>query len=73
LPEIGLEGARTTAEKIRGIIEITRFRHEQKAIPCTVSLGVSAVTGAEKIAEELYQSADARLYEAKQGGRNRVV
>jgi diguanylate cyclase (GGDEF)-like protein len=73
LPEINLDGGRITAEKIRGIIEVTPFRHEQKSIPCTVSLGVAAATGAEKVAEELYRVADARLYEAKQGGRNRVA
>jgi diguanylate cyclase (GGDEF)-like protein len=72
LPEIPVDGGRKTAEKVRGIVEATPFRHEQKSIPCTVSLGVAAVTGAEKVAEELYRAADGHLYEAKLGGRNRV-
>jgi diguanylate cyclase (GGDEF)-like protein len=72
LPEVGLEGARITAEKIRTIVEATGFRHEQKTIPCTVSLGVAALTGQELTSEDLYRAADARLYEAKQAGRNRV-
>jgi diguanylate cyclase (GGDEF)-like protein len=73
LPEIGLEGARTTAEKVRGIVEITPFRHEQKVIRCTVSLGVVMLRGDENSAEDLYGLADERLYQAKQGGRNRVA
>jgi diguanylate cyclase (GGDEF)-like protein len=73
LPEIGLDGARTTAEKVRRIVEITPFRHEQKSIPCTVSLGVAALAGTEEIAEELYRLADERLYQAKEAGRNRVI
>jgi diguanylate cyclase (GGDEF)-like protein len=73
LPEIGIEGARTTAEKVRRIVEITPFRHEQKAIPCTVSLGLAALSGTEEAAEVLYRAADDRLYQAKQAGRNRVA
>jgi diguanylate cyclase (GGDEF)-like protein len=73
LPEIGLDGARITAEKIRGIVEATTFRHEATAIPCTVSLGVAALQGQENAADDLYRTADAYLYAAKQGGRNRVM
>jgi diguanylate cyclase (GGDEF)-like protein len=72
LPEIVLEGARTTAEKIRGIVESTRFKHEQKIITATISLGVAAVLGQENTHEELYRRADEHLYAAKQAGRNRV-
>ncbi len=72
LPEVGLEGAQTTAEKVRRIIEVATLKHERDAITCTVSLGV-ATTGADDTSgEDLYKRADARLYEAKQGGRNRV-
>jgi diguanylate cyclase (GGDEF)-like protein len=73
LPEIALDGARITAEKIRGIVEATTFRHEATAIPCTVSLGVAALQGQESAADDLYRTADAYLYAAKQGGRNRVM
>ncbi len=72
LPEIGLDGGRLTAEKVRRIVETTPFRHEQQVIPCTVSLGV-AVLGGNETAEGLYKRADERLYEAKQQGRNRVA
>jgi diguanylate cyclase (GGDEF)-like protein len=71
LPEIGLDGARLIAEKVRRIVETTTFRHEQLVIPCTISLGV-ALLGSDDGVESLYRRADERLYEAKQKGRNRV-
>jgi diguanylate cyclase (GGDEF)-like protein len=72
LPEVGLEGARTTADKIRRIIESTPLKHDDQLFSCTVSLGVATLGPADTIGEELYRRADERLYEAKQGGRNRV-
>jgi diguanylate cyclase (GGDEF)-like protein len=72
LPEVGLEGARTTAEKVRRIVEATPFKHERDIVPCTVSLGVAATGAEEASGEDLYKRADERLYEAKQGGRNRT-
>ncbi len=73
LPEIGHDGARKTAEKIRGIVESTQFKHEHTVIPCTVSLGVAALQGGETTADDLYRTADSYLYTAKQAGRNRVA
>jgi diguanylate cyclase (GGDEF)-like protein len=72
LPEIGRDGARITAEKIRGIVESAHFKHEQTVVPCTISLGVAALQGSESTADDLYRTADAYLYSAKQAGRNRV-
>jgi diguanylate cyclase (GGDEF)-like protein len=73
LPEIAVDGARITAEKVRRIVESTPLRYEQQVIPVTVSLGVALMVAADATPEELYKRADERLYEAKQGGRNRVV
>lgn len=73
LPEIPLEGARTTAEKVRRIVETMQVKYETIFIPCTVSLGVAATDGTEASGKELYKRADENLYAAKQGGRNRVV
>jgi diguanylate cyclase (GGDEF)-like protein len=72
LPEVGLEGARTTADKVRRIVEATPLKHEREVITCTVSLGVAATAADETSGEELYKRADLRLYEAKQAGRNRI-
>jgi diguanylate cyclase (GGDEF)-like protein len=73
LPEIAADGAMIIAEKVRRIVESTPLRYEQQVIPVTVSLGVSQMLPTDTVAEELYKRADERLYEAKQGGRNRVV
>jgi diguanylate cyclase (GGDEF)-like protein len=73
LPEIGIDNARYTAEKIRKIAEATPLRYEQNVVPCTISLGVSQLLPTDETAQELYKRTDAHLYAAKQGGRNRVA
>jgi diguanylate cyclase (GGDEF)-like protein len=73
LPEIGMEGALVTAEKIRNIAQSTPLKHEQEQIRCTVSIGVATLLEDETSPEDLYKRADERLYEAKQSGRNRVA
>ncbi len=73
LPEISLDGARTTADKVRRIIQATPLVVEQTTIPCTVSLGVAMLDASDGAPEDLYKRADERMYEAKQGGRNRVA
>lgn len=72
LPEIGLDGARITADKVRRIVEASRFKHEQQLIACTISLGVASFQTAMVDATTLYKAADDWLYQAKQRGRNRV-
>ena len=72
LPELDREGALQLAEKLRRLIEGSRFPFEQDAIEVTVSLGVSSVTAEGGEVDDLLRAADARLYEAKRGGRNRV-
>jgi diguanylate cyclase (GGDEF)-like protein len=67
-PETGAEQARTLAERIRATFEQHRFPH---GISVTASFGVAA--SADDGSEELYKRADALLYTAKRGGRNRVV
>jgi diguanylate cyclase (GGDEF)-like protein len=73
LPEVALDGAVATAEKVRQIVASTPLKHEREVIACTVSLGVASLGADDASGEELYRRADERLYEAKQGGRNRVV
>jgi diguanylate cyclase (GGDEF)-like protein len=73
LPEISLEGALGVAEKLRQFAESAPLRYEQTAIPCTVSLGVSAVIAADVSGAALYKRGDEMLYAAKEGGRNRVA
>jgi diguanylate cyclase (GGDEF)-like protein len=73
LPEVPLDGARSTAEKVRRIVETTPLHVDQDAVPVTISLGCAMLGPADTTPEELYRRADERLYEAKQGGRNRVA
>ena len=71
-PEVDLVHMREAAEKIRALVEATPFRFEKKALPTTVSLGVSSWQK-DDTPELIYKRADDALYVAKQGGRNRVV
>jgi diguanylate cyclase (GGDEF)-like protein len=66
LPETQREGAQIVAEKIQLTIRASSyFEH-----PITVSMGISALSGAELNTESLVKQADLALYEAKQKGRN---
>ena len=73
LPEIRLDGARVTAEKIRRIVETAQLVHEDQVLSCTVSLGVVGLTADHAGGEAIYKEADEHLYAAKQAGRNCVV
>lgn len=74
MPETGAEEARESAERIRRAVEAREFPGEE-VLPegITVSLGVAALPTHAETAEELVQVADEALYQAKEGGRNRVV
>jgi diguanylate cyclase (GGDEF)-like protein len=71
LPEVGMEGARTTADKVRRVVETAAFTFEQAKIRCTLSAGV-ATAGDKPEPVALYRAADEALYRAKQKGRNRA-
>jgi diguanylate cyclase (GGDEF)-like protein len=68
LPQIRFEHARKIAERIRSRVEA------ETNPPVTISCGVSEWTSAdERISvETLFYRADMALYQAKNGGRNRV-
>jgi diguanylate cyclase (GGDEF)-like protein len=71
-PEVGPRGVREVAEKTRSVVEATTFRFEQHVIPTTISVGCAVWKAPDEMADQLYSRADAALYTAKQGGRNRV-
>ncbi|MGI3130138.1 GGDEF domain-containing protein [Halopseudomonas pachastrellae] len=60
------------AERIRGAIEQLQFEIDGQPLPMTASLGCSTLR-ADDDAASLLSRADLRMYEAKRGGRNRVV
>jgi two-component system cell cycle response regulator len=69
--EIETEGARGLGERLRAAVESQRFEHEGRVIPVTVSIGV--VVGRKVDDTHAFiAAADAAMYEAKRGGRNRV-
>ncbi|WP_301103064.1 DUF484 family protein [Propionivibrio sp.] len=80
LPQSGLHHARQVAERIRSSIEEIRLQaHSGQAIKVTISIGLSMLPDTEQagqhpqLAERLIAAADQALYQAKNGGRNRVV
>ena len=74
LPEASLEQAIGFAERIRALAEAEAVTFNEKKIPITVSIGVAHTAGGENLTpEELIERADKKLYQAKEGGRNRVV
>ena len=72
LPDTDLDAAKVLAERIRANIGDKPLRVGSQEIPVTVSLGVASVKGMASL-DELSQSADRAMYQAKQGGRNRVA
>jgi len=71
-PEVGLEGATELAGKINRLIGDTRFEFDGARVDVTVSVGVAEWQPHYEDAADLFQTADAKMYEAKQSGRNRV-
>jgi diguanylate cyclase (GGDEF)-like protein len=62
------------AERIRRRIEVTPFLYKEQLIPLTVSIGISAASEIRELNEAaLIETADNRLYQAKQYGRNQVI
>jgi diguanylate cyclase (GGDEF)-like protein len=73
LVETDTQQAVGAAERIRRTVEAEAFEFEGEAIPVTVSVGVSTAADPHETPDALLQAADARLYEAKRTGRNKVV
>ncbi|HZG39717.1 MAG TPA: diguanylate cyclase [Nodosilinea sp.] len=77
LPNTDLAGARTIAETLRTKIRnlnIVNFETATGPVYVTVSLGVSCqIPTADTSPQDLIDSTDDALYQAKQAGRNRVI
>ncbi|MEK7819650.1 MAG: diguanylate cyclase, partial [Pseudomonadota bacterium] len=50
----------------------TLDRQEIKTIPLTISIGIGSFAGPGVTLDETIRAADAALYRAKAGGRNRI-
>ncbi|MRI84091.1 MAG: hypothetical protein C6I00_06695 [Nitratiruptor sp.] len=73
LPEGGLDAAKAVAERLRGVIENRAVvLDDQHSLHFTASFGAAQKRPGERF-EDVLKRADAALYEAKRGGKNRVV
>ncbi|MGZ4104141.1 MAG: diguanylate cyclase [Actinomycetota bacterium] len=73
LPETGLDGARTVAEKIRYEVASTPFGSDgDEPIRVTVSIGYAAYPEHGLTPQALVDAADKAMYEAKARGRDQV-
>lgn len=74
LPEADLETAANAAERLRAAVEAQPFDVNAGApLRITVSVGVASWPAQADSAQTLLAAADAAMYVAKQGGRNRVI
>lgn len=71
---VTLASAGILAERLRATVEATVFDHEGTRLPITISVGVAGHPEVQiENGAQLIAAADAALYEAKRGGRNRVL
>jgi diguanylate cyclase (GGDEF)-like protein/PAS domain S-box-containing protein len=74
LPTADLAASRGRAERLRSRMREQTMMHQGKSLGMvTISLGVAEFPQHGMSPKELMASADAALYEAKRGGRDRVV
>lgn len=73
VPGAGQDVAAELAERLRANIEASQVRYLDKVLPAiTISAGVAAFPEDADDAASLLRRADEALYEAKDGGRNRI-
>lgn len=72
LSETDLASARVFAERLRRGVAEHAFRAHGEVIPVRLSLGVAAMRRDMREPSRFLEAADARLYEAKHQGRDRV-
>jgi diguanylate cyclase (GGDEF)-like protein len=72
-PSVGMHECALFAERLRIRVEQTRLQIDGKVIQLTISAGVSSWAPDSKHVEQMLVQADVALYEAKNGGRNRIV
>ncbi|GLX79512.1 diguanylate cyclase [Thalassotalea insulae] len=66
------QSASHLADRIRTDIQNTKIHYQDVSFNLTVSFGVTAFSDGDSV-DKLLQKSDQALYEAKEGGRNKVV
>ena len=72
LPDTSLLQALTLAERLRAEVARTEFVFADQRLPISISAGVCSIAKAGSV-NELLKQADVQLYNAKEGGRNRIA
>src|SRR5881392_4431497 len=72
MPHTPMESGLEVATRIRANVESAGWRWGGEEYPVTISCGVASYPDVVTQLENLRSAADAALYRAKQGGRNRV-
>ena len=73
LPETDMEGAQTTAQKLRRVLAENPVRFGAVTLSISASLGVACARADTPSYEALLQEADTALYRSKSNGRNCVT
>ncbi len=73
MPETNIEGAIIPVQRLRRMVEEYDFEYNGVKAKVTVSIGLTMNYQKFAPAADILKSADDALYEAKEGGRNRVV
>jgi diguanylate cyclase (GGDEF)-like protein len=73
LPAISSEAAWQVAERLRARVAATPLSLDGQTIGITVSIGLAMARDTDGLLEQIVARADARLYAAKNSGRNRVI
>lgn len=73
LPETDAAGAVQLGERMLAAVRACRVCHEGRELAFTVSIGAAGLDLSQGDLESTFKNADAALYRAKQGGRDRLV
>lgn len=73
LDHVNPDQARMAGERLRRAVEGKPFRAAQLKQPLTISVGIALYEAGDMHFNALLQRADQAMYQAKTGGRNRVV
>jgi two-component system cell cycle response regulator len=74
LTDTDIEHAIGVCERFRRMLVEYRFQHQEKSFQVTISIGIASLQNLDNpTSETVIQAADQAMYQAKAGGRNRVV